>query len=65
MKDVQSQKGVKEFYTVCNDTNNSANDVAAGILNIALYIKFVKSIKFIRTNIIATAQGLEFSSFMA
>lgn len=63
MKDVQSQKGVSDFYTVCDNTNNSANDVAAGILNIALYIKFVKAIKFIRTNIIATAQGLDFSSF--
>ena len=63
MKDVQSQKGISDFYVVSNSTNNSPNDVAAGILRIDLYIKFVKSIKFINTNIIATAQGLDFSSF--
>lgn len=63
MKDVKSQRGVSDFYTVADSTNNSPNDIAAGILNISLYVKMVKSIKFIRTNIIATAQGLDFSSF--
>ena len=63
MKDVQSQKGVSEFYVVCDSSNNSPNDVAAGILRIDLYVKMVKSIKFIKANIVATAQGLDFSDF--
>lgn len=63
MKDVKSQKGVADFYVVCDSTNNSPNDVAAGILRIDLYVKMVKAIKFIKTNIIATAQGLDFSAF--
>lgn len=63
MKDVKSQKGVADFYVVCDSTNNSPNDVAAGILRIDLYVKMVKAIKFIKTNITATAQGLDFSAF--
>lgn len=63
MKDVKSQRGVSDFYVVCDSTNNSANDVASGILRIDLYVKMVKAIKFIKTNIIATAQGLDFSNF--
>ena len=63
MKDVKAQRGVADFYVVCDSTNNSANDVAAGILRIDLYVKMVKAIKFIKTNIVATAQGLDFSSF--
>lgn len=63
MKDVKAQRGVSDFYVVCDGTNNSPNDVAAGVLNIDLYVKMVKAIKFIKANIVATAQGLDFSEF--
>lgn len=63
MKDVKAQRGVSDFYVVCDKTNNSPNDVAQGILRIDLYVKMVKSIKYIKANIIATAQGLDFSEF--
>lgn len=63
MKDVKAQRGVSDFYVVCDSTNNSATDVASGILNITLYVKFIKAIKFIKCNIVATAQGLDFSDF--
>lgn len=65
MKDVKAQRGVSDYLIVCDNTNNSPNDVQAGILNIDLYVKMVKGIKFIKQSIIATSQGLDFSQLAA
>ena len=65
MKDVKAQRGVSDYIIVCDNTNNSPNDVQAGILNIDLYVKMVKGIKFIKQSIIATSQGLDFSQLTA
>lgn len=62
MKTIVAQRSVSDYYIVCDTTNNSPNDIAEGILNIDLYVKMVKSIKFIKLNVIATAQGVDFGS---
>ena len=65
MKDVKAQRGVSDYLVVCDSTNNSPNDVQAGILNIDLYLKMIKSIKFIKQGLIVTSQGLDFSQLVA
>ena len=62
MRTVVAQRSVSDFYTVCDTTNNTDNDIANGIMNIGLYVKMIKSIKYIHQNVIATAQGVDFGS---
>jgi len=65
MNSIKSRKGVYDFYTVCDSSNNTAEDIDNHQLNVDLYIKPVLSVEFIRFSVIITRTGTDFKSAAA
>lgn len=61
MRDIQARRGVTEFLVVCDDTNNSAEDIDNNRMNLDLYVKPTRSLEFIPFSVIITASGVSFS----
>jgi len=61
MDDIQARRGVYEYMTICDDTNNTPEDIDNHRLNVWLFIKPVQSIEYINFTVVITRTGTEFS----
>lgn len=61
MDDIQARRGVTDYRTVCDTTNNTPEDIDNHILNVWLFIKPVGSIEEINCTIVLTRTGVDFS----
>jgi phage tail sheath protein FI len=57
---VQAQSGVESFKVVCDDSNNSAEDVASNKLNGRIVIVPTRTIEFVSIDFIITNSGVQF-----
>lgn len=57
---IQLKKGIERFNVICDDTNNTANDVNENRMNGRIEFKPTKSVEFIAINFIITRSGVEF-----
>lgn len=62
MDTLKAKRAVYDYYVLCNDENNSPQDVQDKRLNVWLYIKPTLPIEFIEQKLIITPNGLDFSS---
>ena len=58
MENIQSRRGVFDFSTICDDTNNTAADIQANRLNLDLYVIPTGSVETIVFRTIVTAAGV-------
>jgi len=61
MKNIQSRRGVYTYKIVCDDTNNSAEDIDNYIMNVWVFIQPTKSVEYIFGKIVITKTGSSFS----
>jgi phage tail sheath protein FI len=61
MESIQARRGVTDFEVVCDSTNNTPADIDNNRLNVWLYVKPIKSVEFIKFNVIITREGMEFN----
>ncbi len=60
MDNIKSRRGVTDFRVVCDDTNNSAEDIDAGRMNLWLFVKPTRSIEEIPFTVVITSTGISF-----
>lgn len=65
LADIQSRRGLTDFSVVSDSSNNSAEDIDAGRLNIDIFIKPARAIKEIPVRLVITATGLSFEDAAA
>jgi hypothetical protein len=58
---VQSRRGVYDFLVVCDESNNSPDEVDRGNFNAEILIKPTRVIEFIKLTFTAVATGVEFT----
>lgn len=61
MEDIRSRGGVYDFYTVCDESNNSDNDIENNRMNVWLFIKPTQSAEYIRFVPVVTRYGVDFA----
>jgi hypothetical protein len=47
MDDIQNRRGVHDFNVICNETNNTLEDIDNGRLNLDVYIQPTRSVEYI------------------
>lgn len=60
MENIKSRRGVTDFRVVCDDTNNTAEDIDAGRMNLWLFVKPTRSIEEIPFSVVITSTGISF-----
>jgi len=60
MEGIKARNGVYDFYTVCDDSNNTPQDLDNHILNVDVFVKPVQSIEYISFTTIITSSGVDF-----
>lgn len=61
LQTIKARKGVSDFDVVCDDSNNTAEDVIANRLNVDVFIKPMYSIEEIPVRIVITPSNISFS----
>ena len=61
LRDVQSRRGIIDFLTVCDETNNTGQVIDNNEFRADFYIKPARSINFITLTFIATRTGVDFA----
>jgi len=56
--------GIYDYLLVCDDRNNTATTIDQGILNVAVYIKPTRPVKFILVDLVITGTGVDFNELI-
>jgi len=60
MENIKARNGVYDFYTICDETNNTGVDIDNHRLNVDLFIKPVQSIEYVYFTTVLTPTGVDF-----
>lgn len=60
MDNIKARKGVYDYYTVCDSSNNSSSDIENLTLNVWLFVKPTLDAEFIRFKTVVTRYGMSF-----
>ena len=58
-----SSRAITNYKIVCDESNNTAQDIANSICNVWVYIQPTHIIRWIRQNIIVAATGVDLGDF--
>ena len=61
MDSQKAEENVIDFSVVCNETNNTPQDIDTNTLNVDIYIQPTRTIEIIRLNMIVTRSGVTFT----
>jgi len=61
MEGIKARSGVSDFSVVCDDTNNTAEDIDSYNLNVWLFVKPERAAEYIKFSTIITRTGTDFS----
>lgn len=61
MEGIRSRKGVYDFLTVCDESNNTPDDIDNNRLNVHLFVQPTKVAEFIQATIVITRTGFDFN----
>lgn len=56
--------GIYDYLLVCDDRNNTAASIDQGVLNVAVYIKPTRPVKFILVDLVITGTGVDFNELI-
>jgi phage tail sheath protein FI len=57
---IRSQAGIEQYRIIMDETNNTANDIAASKLNGRIIVVPTRAVEFIAVDFIITPAGVEF-----
>lgn len=60
MNDIKARRGVTDFKTVCDGSNNSPTDIDNNRMNVDLYVKPTRSVETIPLRVVITSTGVSF-----
>jgi hypothetical protein len=68
-EDAPDYSGHKHAYSlsaliVCDDRNNTPTSIDQGVLNVAVYIKPTRPVKFILVDLVITGTGVDFNELI-
>ena len=61
MDNIRARQGVVDYQVICDETNNLANDIDNGRMNVDLFIKPSISIEEIPFRVVLLSQSTSFS----
>lgn len=61
MQTVKAKRGVSDYLVVCDETNNTPEDIDANRMNVYLFVKPTRSAEFLRCDTIITKTGTSFA----
>lgn len=61
MEGIKATRGVYDFYTICDESNNFATDIENHIMNLHLYVKPTASLEYIPYTTILTPYNMSFT----
>lgn len=61
LETIKARKGITDYDVVCDDSNNSAEDIDANRLNVDVFIKPSRSIEEIPVRVVITPNNISFS----
>ena len=64
LQSIKAQRGILDFYTVIDDTNNTALVIDTNQFIADIYIKPARSINFIQLNFVATGSAVDFDELL-
>jgi phage tail sheath protein FI len=64
LQDVQSRRGIYDFYVQCDDVNNTPTRIDRNELWVSIFIKPVRSAEFIVLQFVATQTGASFEELI-
>ena len=64
LRDIQSRRGIIDYLTVCDETNNTPQVIDNNEFRADFYIKPARSINFITLTFIATRTGVDFNEIV-
>ena len=64
LRDVQARRGITDFLTVCDETNNTGQVIDNNEFRADFYIKPARSINFVTLTFIATRTGVDFDEIV-
>jgi hypothetical protein len=56
--------GLYDYLIVCDERNNTAASIDQGVLNVAVYIKPTRPVKFILVDLVVTGTGVSFNELI-
>lgn len=59
---IQAQQGIQRFQVVCNETNNTAQDIQLNRMNARIVVSPIRTAEFIQLDFVITNSGVEFTS---
>jgi hypothetical protein len=62
LRDIQGRRGITEFLTVCDSSNNTGDVIDRNEFRASIYIKPTRSINFVTLTFVATSTGVDFST---
>lgn len=62
LEDIKVRRGVYDYLTVCDETNNTAIVIDQNKLLVDLYVKPTRVAEFVRLNVVITSTGASFTS---
>jgi len=62
LETIKNRRGMYSFDVVCDDSNNSANDIDNYRLNVDTYVQPIKGAEYIYNRVIITRTGVDFST---
>jgi phage tail sheath protein FI len=64
LRDIQARRGITDFLTVCDETNNTGQVIDNNEFRADFYIKPARSINFVTLTFIATRTGVDFDEIV-
>ena len=61
MDDIKARRGVYAYSVVCDETNNSSQDIDNNKMNVWLFVQPTKTAEFIELNVAITRTGFDFN----
>jgi hypothetical protein len=62
LETIKARKGITAYDVVCDDTNNSPEDIDANRLNVDIFVKPTRSIEAIPVRVVITPTGISFDT---
>jgi phage tail sheath protein FI len=61
---MKDNSGLYDYMIICDERNNTAASIDQGVLNVAVYIKPTRPVKFILVDLVITGTGVNFNELI-
>jgi len=59
MDNIKSRKGVYDYRVICDESNNTSNDIDNNLMNVWLFVQPTKTAEFVQLSVVVTRTGFD------